>query len=72
MSGNQYTGRKAAIMAQLDEAREYLRADAPASSGMTGLDREGCTRYAAALIGWARLMIDAAPASTRRRWACGR
>ncbi len=24
MSGNQYTGRKAAIMAQLNEAREYL------------------------------------------------
>ena len=55
---NQHNSPKADVRHYLDLARRYLRA------GMIG--------YARAMLTKARRLIDAAPASTRRRWKAGK
>lgn len=65
--GNQHASRKADLLTILNVARSRLRVAA-----MThGKQREHLVsdaRYALAMF---RAKYNAAPASTRRRWACG-
>lgn len=58
MPGNQYESRRADLMDMLRTARGFLRA--------------GCIANARHYLSLYRTAYALAPASTRRRWKCGR
>ena len=58
MTGNQYSSPKAALMADLAAARQELR--------------NGHVEDARQWLNWWRVGYMNTPASTRRRWKCGR
>lgn len=55
---NQYASRKSEMREMLDDIREWLRV--------------GEVKHARFLLAVFRLRMEEVPASTRRRWKCGR
>lgn len=70
---NQYASRKGLILAVLADVRHQLTGARAARGSLDGALRAAWyLANAQRQMRWARRLIDAAPASTRRRWACGR
>lgn len=62
--GNQHNSRRGDMLAVLGLARRALRSDALAVPARV--------RFAQSYLAVWRGMLDSTPASTRRRWRCGR
>jgi hypothetical protein len=71
MTGNQHKSPRRSIMRYLDTARAALR-DAAVERARDFDVYAGLVAAAGLNIAAARDLMAAAPASTRRRWACGR
>jgi len=73
--GNQHESRKARILSLLDWARDNVRtAEEMGRAGFGPSDgaRIQANRSARHWLSRARAEMNAAPASTRRRWRCGK